>query len=557
VCVFLLILYLYNIFLNVLRSKDFIDIYTTCRPQKLESTCNDCFKSTTTTATQIPEFYGHIYGFLAEESETIAFLFGEDEVSNLLCILLENIMTPLQSSMVRRYNAADYATVEEFSKRIAPLLVNASEENLLKGLSSVYACFLQNLNMLLNTEGKWIRVALQDSVAMVQLGKTHESAISNSLSDTGMDFEDDEDVMDAEDVSLLFESFGKSLATSVESSCEAVLTSLERSLSFLGGLRARRFLRFLVPLMSQHLKSFTGKIEELRAAAGFVSGRGGSSGTDQSLSSSSSAAAAAPSTLSRDLKRYGIEDLGTSKGRVLLPSALQVFRAASAMDHQFLVLERAASEQLEKVYNQLFNEYSLKEIVGMIASNSSNNPKNNSKMSFTSATKDIRVSIGSALSALTLRQDKEVESELKAFLTASTRLTVSSVTQSVFSASLNSLIKLKTTAEEYLFDLATYAPEAYFKELHLDQAWGATQQADDSDASSDADENDVDEDNLLPQHAFTQVLLIVVNVWTRCVHILYVIYISCHLMPCRVMSCYVTHVPCDFLYITLDLIEIL
>ena len=482
------------------RSQDFIEIYTTYRPQKLENICNDCFKSTVTTSTQIPVFYGHIYGFLAEESKNIAFLYGEDEVSNLLCILLEKIMTPLQSAMVQRYKASDYSTVEEFSKRIAPLLENANDDYLFKGLSSVYACFLQNLNMLLNTEGKWIRVALEESVSSLQLGKsrTTKVAVSNNLSDTGMDFEEDDEVLDSDDVTSLFESYGSSLVTSVDVSCESVQTSLVRSLSFLGGVRARRFLRFLVPLVSQHLKTLTGKIEELRAAAE-LSGAG-------RRAVETSASSVASSAIRGDLQRYGIEDLGTTKGRVLLPSALQVFKAASLMNHQFLVLERVASEQLEKVYSQLFNDSSLKDIINKLSTNVSGDSKGSNLPSYSSsaALKDTDVSVGSALAALILRQDTEVESELKAYLIASTRLTVSSVTQSVFSASLSSLIKFKTTAEEYLFDLTTVAPEAYLKDLHLDQSWEASQVAEEGD--SDMDENAVDEDNLLPQHAFTQVL---------------------------------------------------
>lgn len=449
----------------------------------------------------MPEFYGRIYGFLSEEAENISSLFGDkpEDVSNLLCVLLEKIMTPLHAAMTERYKASDYATVETFSKRIAHLLMHASSDYLLKGLSSVYSCFLQNLNMLTNTEGKWIRVALHDSVSSLQLGSSQSassvstaSATDINLADTGMEMDLEDEVLDEEDVMLIFESFGTSLATSVEVSCEAVQASLVRGLSFLGGLRSRRFLRFLVPLVSQHLKGFTSKVEELRAASDLS--RGGKAEIDFTGKGQASLSVA----LSSDTKRYGIQDMGTSRGRVLLPSALQVFKAASIMNHQFLVIERVASEQLEEVYNQLFNGHSLKEIVGIIASHSS-----------TSTSTGVNVSIGSALASLSLRQEAEMESELKAFLTASTRLTVSSVTQSVFSASLSSLIKFRNTAEEFLFDLTTFSIEAYLKDLYLDQAWGNSDDgAENEGEMSDDERNSFDEDNLLPQHAFTQVRFI-------------------------------------------------
>ena len=170
------------------------------------------------------------------------------------------------------------------------------------------------------------------------------------------------------------------------------------------------------------------------------------------------------------------------------------------MNHQFLILERAASEQLEKVYAQLFSSHTLKDVVAIIASRSSTDIKSGKG----SYVKDADVSIGSSLAAVTLRQDSEVESELKAFLLASTRLTVSSVTQSVFSASLTSLIKFKVTAEQYLFDLTTCAVESYFKELHLDQVWESSPLGD-NEMNDDPEAEEIDEDNLLPQHVFTQV----------------------------------------------------
>lgn len=455
----------------------------------MEAVCNECFNGTAAASkTQIPQFYGHIYGFLADEAENIAILFGKDEVSNLLCILIEKIMNPLQAAMAQRYTASDYSTVEEFSKRIAPLVVNANDEYLLKGMSSVYACFLQNSNMLLNSEGKWIRVALQNTIASLKLGKSVDSSEVNTLSNTGIDFDDEDEVLDADEVTELVESYGRSLATSAAESSQSIQTSIVRSLSFLGGLHSRKFLRFLVPLVSQHLKAFTGKIEELRRAACL----GDCNDAPQSDTTSS--------TLNSDLKRYGLADLGTSKGRVLLPSALQVFRAASVMNHQFLILERAASEQLEKVYAQLFSSHTLKDVVAIIASRSSTDIKSGKG----SYVKDADVSIGSSLAAVTLRQDSEVESELKAFLLASTRLTVSSVTQSVFSASLTSLIKFKVTAEQYLFDLTTCAVESYFKELHLDQVWESSPLGD-NEMNDDPEAEEIDEDNLLPQHVFTQV----------------------------------------------------
>ena len=470
-----------------------MDIYTTYRPQKLENACNECFKSSTTTPTQIPIFYGQIYGFITEESENIAALFGEDEVSDLLCILLEKIMTPLQSAMAQRYTASDYSTVEEFSKRLAPLLVTASDENLFKGLSSVYSCFLQNINMLLNTEGKNIRVILQNSVDSLKLHKLSEKETTNSLTDTGMDFED-EDNLDTDDVTLLFENFGISLATTVGESCENIKETLVKSLAFLGGLRSRRFLRFLVPLLSQHLKSLTAKVDELHTAAGLTKSNIGDKST-----------AGLGSSITQDLKRFGIEDLGASKGRVLLPSALQVFKAASIMNQQFLVLERTASEQLERVYGQLYNDYSLKDVVYMI-STSSESEKGGKGAYSAIVSKNASVSIGSTLAASILRQDQEADSELKAYLIASTRLTASSVTQSVFSASLTSLIKFKSSAEEYLFHLMVFAPESFLKDLHLDQCWRAHQQIEDG--SIDAEDDVIDEDNLLPQQVFTQVRII-------------------------------------------------
>jgi len=248
-------------------------------------------------------------------------------------------------------------------------------------------------------------------------------------------------------------------------------------------------------LLSQHLKTFTTKIEELRSAACLGDNQNERVANSQSPGFHNGETESTSANTNGSMKLYGLAELGTSKGRVLLPSALQVFRAASVMNHEFLMLERVASEQLENVYSQLFNEYSLKDVVKMIASKSTSEVRGSGKTAAFNTTKESDISIGSALAAISLRQDAEAESELKAFLLASTRLTVSSVTQSVFSASLSALIKFKITAELYLFDLSTYAVAAYLKDLHQDQTW-----------ESSVDEGDeVIEDDLLPQQAFTQV----------------------------------------------------
>jgi hypothetical protein len=472
----------------------FLDIYTSYRPNKLAKVVEKYFGSSagqgSLSPVQIADFYGQVHGFLSEEAQAVAGLFGKDAAPGLLCTLQDKIMHPLLEPMKARYTAADYAVVEEFSRRVAPLLVGAAEEDLVRTFRVTYGSFLSSSDILIGSEGSLLQKDLKQALAGVRFDtRVAPSAGFSVLDDDSSCGEVDLSMFDSDDISAVFEKYGESLGMAIDNTKVCIAESIMRSVGFMGGLRARKYVRFLSPVMSQHMKSLLLCIEELRVAGSMPSCDGGESTTASSsggaaVDASGRASEDQYATASRLAKELRMGEIGLSKGKTLLPCALRVFRSAGAMCRHFTALELLATDQLGKAYENLFaeNRAGLGQVVRQVGFDRS------------AGRDDVSVSIGGALAAAVLTEDGHAQAELRAFLTALTRRTSTSVTQSVFSSSLGTLAKFKQSAEKFLFDLTILVPEVYLRDLHGDEQWVAEGRV-----SPDQ------EDSMLPQQAFTQV----------------------------------------------------
>lgn len=477
------------------RTDLFLDIYTSYRPNKLAKVVEKYFGPSASQGSllpdQIADFYGQVHGFLVEEAQAVGGLFGKDAVPSMLCTLQEKIMYPLLEPMKARYTAADYAVVEEFSRRVAPLLAGASDEDLVRTFRVTYGSFLSNSDILIGSEDSLLQNGLKEVLSRVCFDTRSASASGgfSVLDDDITGGEVDLSMFDSDDISLVFEKYGEALGVAIDDTKICFAESIMRSVGFMGGLRARKYVRFLSPVMSQHMKCLLMRIDELRVGGSmpsYESGVAGASvrkpegGDDAPGGQSEEQYAAA----ARIAKEFRMAEMGLSKGRTLLPCALRVFQAAGAMCRHFTALELLATEHLDKAYENLFADSrgSLGQVV------------NQAMTDRVSGKEDSSVSIGGALAAALLTEDAHAQAELRAFLTALTRRTATSVTQSVFASSVGILSKFKHSAEQFLFDLTVFGPEMHLRDLHQDVQWTA-----EGEVSADQ------EDGLLPQQAFTQV----------------------------------------------------
>ena len=486
----------------------FIDLFTSYRPQRLAQVVEKYFggnpsvsqgsngsvTSSTLQPDQLADFYGQLQGFLREESHAAQSLFGQQAVSSLMCLLLEKIMLPLAGPMRARYSPTAYPIVEKFTSRIAPLLVGSGEADLLRSLRACYSTFLDKRDVLIDYESHALQGDLETILDEVHFDTRPVSSTAGGLSILSGDEVTagegpDLQLFDSDDISAVFESYAASLCKAVDKTYRSFAESILRSVGFMGGLPARQYVRFLSPVLSQHIKTLLLRVDLLRVAGSMPL----QNPADVSYSHSTEEQQA---EAARIAKEFRMSDMGISKGKVLLQCALRVFLSAGALCRHFTSLEQLAAEQLDIVYQNLFTEgSSVSLVVRMLASGNAD----------TAVT-----SVGGAVAAAILKEDATAESELRAFLTAVSRRTTSSVAQGVLSSSLVPLGKFKQAAERFLFDLATHAPQAHLQELHSDELWVA-----EGEVSEDQQEQ------MLPQQAFTQVTWTTptANEWTCNAHL--------------------------------------
>jgi hypothetical protein len=503
------------------REDSFTQIYALNRPNKLRGLIEACFHSSSSPyasevntallhSHKIPELYGQLNGFLFDESVTLLSLFPPETVPELLCLLAQSSLRLLHEAGRAKFLSTDFLTVEEFTKKTSNLLHGASETSLFQSYSLLYEPFLQQPSLFLDTESPQLQEGLVTALQTIQfdlraavgtdslsllLGDEEEDSPHVSRSGAGPSsgsVQLDLSAIDADDIALLFRQYAQLMVGAIHESFQLLQAVLVRGLKYLSGLRAKSLLRYLAPLCTQQMKALISKIEELRIASCLQTiGTGaGEERREEPLGSASSSSSSSMSAASV-AKQLSTHDLSSSsaRGKILLSCALEILSTAGTVCRLFSGLEALATEQLEKLFTALFVEpLTLKQAVALQATASS---------SSTSAS-----AVGTTFVSALLRHEPEMESEMKAFLTASTRRSSTMITQSVFSLALPWVQRYKTIAEKYFFDLLTSAPEDSLRHLHQETIWSIAREEKEQRGQEGEEGEDL---NRLPQQMLTQV----------------------------------------------------
>lgn len=478
------------------REDQFIALYTRNRPNKLRPFIDACFQSSSYGSDvnavilhthKIPELYGQLNGFLFDESVTLRALFPSEVVPDLLCGLIQNSVNLLYAVGMTRYLSVDYFTIDEFSVKSANLVLGAPEVSLYKTYSLLYEPFLQHPNLFVESEAPQIQEDLQRILSSIQFDLNsmmadsllfEEDESKPSRSATELDFA----TIDADDITILFNQYAQQLHRSIEEIFQTFESVSVRGLKYLSGMRAKVLIKYLATLCTQQTKSLISKVDELRIASCMqVTESAREEKRDDSLNQYGSGTLSA-SSIAKQLSSHDLST-STARGRILLSCALLILSTAGMICRLFSKLEATCTDHLEQIFSNLFlDSLTLSQAV------------------FITATQDPHLSssaeIGPTIVSCYLRNDPEMETELKAFLSASIRRTNSIITQSVLSNVAPWISKYKLTAEKYFFDLLISTSDDYLRDFSRETIWNSDKTVSEFESEDYA---------RLPQQVLTQV----------------------------------------------------
>lgn len=431
---------------------------------------------------KIPELYGQLNGFLFDESVTLFALFPPETVPDLLCRLIQNSVNLLHAAGKTKYLSVDYLTIDEFSTKSANLVQGATEHSLFKTYSVLYEPFLLQPNLFVESESPQIQEELLRILSTIQFD--YNSVMSDSLL-----FDDDEkaarstadldlSTLDADDISILFNQYAQQMLRSIQEIFQTFESLLIRGLKYLSGMRAKVLIKYLAPLCTQQTKFLISKLDELRIASCMqVTEISREEKKDDSVSLIGNNNISAVSIA----KQLSSHDLSTSsaRGRILLSCALLILSTAGMICRLFSKLESTSTDLLEQVFTILFQESLTLSQAVMMTSAGEQSP-----------------AIGTAIVSCFLKNEHEIEAEIKAFLSASTRRSNSLITQSVLSSVTPWILKYKLTAEKYFFDLLISTPDDYLRDFSQESIWNS---------ESIRSEFEGEDHTRLPQQVLTQV----------------------------------------------------
>jgi hypothetical protein len=302
-----------------------------------------------------------------------------------------------------------------------------------------------------------------------------------------------------------FESFGDRLLAAADAAYTPTEAAVGRVVTVMGGLKAKPAFRAVAGALASFTKALTGKVDNLRVAAGFpstegVSGAvagvvvGGAGGED----GSTGAAAQLAESWARRLEESDI------RGRELVSGALRALQAAGRLTRKMRALEAVASDALGELSSAVFKEVAIDRAVALITSH---HQLQQAAGSAPPSAGIASMGVGAIFANCVLQSDIGAASELRSFLNASASHHAS---QTVFAAVNAPLARLKITAGGLLFDLCTAAPEKMLADLHTEDVWtqGGVEYTKGASGSGGESEGGMDlalVDSLLPLPAITQV----------------------------------------------------
>lgn len=559
------------------RYDEFVRIFVTSRPQKLQTYFDNCYLSLTSTQSPplsngadmnvLVDIYGKIYGFLLEESEYIAELFGSRLFSqtasqfnhglnsswiNILMQVAVFVLhqyyhtgecsqessessksksvdakssksnetkEPDQKGILNLYNNPKYyLLIEEFSKKFLQLIASKTPPEIDQDsefhkilndtIFQIYYPLIVNKDTLVAHEARYLKKHLLKSLSNVAFKKVSTSKPSgwkhNQEELNSDNFLDDDNLLSLDgsvasnfltdghmDASGVFEQYGRQFVKSIEDMFTLFGDIIPSSIRYMGGMYSKTFLRVLSPILSQHIKSLIYKVDELRVAACLPVGNNQLS-MDSNIGAVSITASVGSGGDSLEFaeataiaKHFNIADMGSTKGVSLLASSLSILQGTGSLVKQLKALERNANDLLENVFVDLFSNNTESALLVTMR-------HLNSSVSSTT-------SIGCILASHLLKQERDAELELRAFLAAFTRQSSASVPQTVFGSVIPAVSKLRLSAEKYFFQLATLATQSYMHNIHQTSSW-----------TSSSDNTDLYDGSILPQQAIRQVLNFVI-----------------------------------------------
>eukprot|EP01041_Mallomonas_annulata_P008163 gene8163-16780_t len=421
---------------------------------------------------------------MVEESERVSSLFGKERAADVLCRILEQILTPIAPSMAASLNTTNdptvtiavYQLMEGFAKKMSVTLEGASLASLYAAYDSCYKCFIVFMDSYIHQEDVFVKNALKTLLESVNL-QAIKAEIDADLGPMGAHGQDPYDASICEALSVRMLSV-------TESSITPVSAAIRRSAFFVGGLRVKPALRRVSVQLASFVKGLVTKVEELRLATGLGA-------ETQLLGSSDSASTSTSADVTNKTKETfpgavtGSSSLSSNRIAVFIPTALIALQVAGRLCLRVGELEATTADILGVMYTSLYVE------------------GDRDKVS--------KAAAGLSVARRAVSNDTSLASELKGFLLASGRASGtaaggSTSTQSVFSPVIPGLTRLKATTASLLFDLCTAPAVTALQELHADDVWGTGRVVHGQyNAEANAETQASLYESLLPQPAITQV----------------------------------------------------